>query len=280
MILKYLIRASLFLLVVIVLFIIITGGGFGNNRSPGPLENNKITFIAHRGLYNYYAENSYEGYEHCEEMGFASIETDIRVTKDKQLVVFHDDSTSRLLGKESLLDQINFSDLANYNLHFQGKATQNKVMRLDFFLENYKDKFIIYLDNKVNKRWVADSLIIHMKNNEAQNKVLVASSNLLFLSYIKYENKDIYTVLEGFDAGKEWIYHLIPKNFKPDYFSSFMSKVDDDQIAFMRNNRILDRKIVYGVDSSNVQAVLRSGIQHMIIDFDSSFTKVLHENMH
>jgi len=280
MILKFLIRILFLALTIVVLFILIAGGGFGNDRSPGPLDKSKITFIAHRGMSNYYAENSQEGYQQCKELGFAAIETDIRTTKDKHLIVFHDESTSRLLGKEALLDQIDYFELANYTLHYHGTATQNKIMSLDFFLENFKDKFIIYLDNKVNKRWVADSLIIHLKNNEAQYKVLVASSNLLFLSYIKYENKDIYTVLEGFDAGKEWIYHLIPKNFKPDYFSSFMSKVDDDQIAFMRNNRILDRKIVYGVDSSNVEAVLRSGIQHMIIDFDSSFTKILHENMH
>ena len=266
-------------ILVLALFVILTGGGFGTNSRTGPLEINKITFIAHRGLYNYYAENSLEGYERCEEMGFDAIETDIRVTKDRHLIVFHDDSTSRLLKKHSLIEQLNYADLDNYNLHFHGTPTQNKVLSLDLFLQNFKQKFTIYLDNKVNKKWVADSLVMKLKIVGAENSVIIASSNLLFLAYIKYKDKNLYTVLEGFDAGKEWIFHFIPKYYKPDYYSSFMSKVNEEQINFLRKNNILDRKIVYGVDSSNVNAVLKAGIQHMIIDFDSSLTSLLHEHL-
>jgi len=81
--------------------------------------------------------------------------------------------------------------------------------------------------------------------------------------------------LEGFNAGKEWIYYLIPKNFKPDYYSSFISKVDDRHLDFLRKNHLLDHKIVYGVDRNNLDFTLNSGIHNMILDFDSSFVEIL-----
>ncbi len=267
----------LFLLLTIfglIILILIVGGGLGRNLSPSLFEKNKITFIAHRGLYNYYAENSLEGYQQCEKMKFDAIETDIRVTRDRQLVVFHDDSTGRLLGFRSMLEELNKADLEKHFLFFQGRPTQNKVLSLDELLNHFQNKFIIYLDNKVNKKWVADSLVIHLEKKPAGQKIIVASSNLLFLSYLKFRNKNVYTALEGFDAGKEWIYYLIPRRFKPDYYSSFMSKVDEGQINFLHKNNLIENKIVYGVDSANVHTVIESGIQNMIIDFDSSFADI------
>jgi glycerophosphoryl diester phosphodiesterase len=276
---KKLIIIILALILPTVILVGVIGGGFGDNHSPKLFEENSTTFIAHRGLYNYYAENSYEGYRNCERMGFKAIETDIRVTKDRQLIVFHDDSTSRLLGVNSKIEELEMQDLKDRFLRFHGTATENKVMTLDDLLMNFQNSFIIYLDNKVNKRWVADSLLKHIELNQAGEKVILASSNLLFLSYVKYKNNSIHTALEGFDSGKEWIYSIIPKKFKPDYFSSFMSKVDKEHIEFLKENDLLDRKIVYGVDSTNVHSVIESGIKSMIIDFDSSFTDILHMSL-
>ena len=148
-------------------------------------------------------------------------------------------------------------------------------MSLNNFLSSFQKDFVIYLDNKVNKKWVADSLLSQITNRNAQGSVIVASSNLLFLSYIKFKNPDIFTALEGFNAGKEWIYSLIPKNFKPDYYSSFISKIDDKHLEFLKENQLLDHKIVYGVDSENLNYTLHSGLRNIILDFDSSFVEIL-----
>ena len=59
------------------------------------------TPIAHRGLHNVaegVPENSYAAFEKAIALGYA-IETDVRLTKDGALVLFHDDSMERLTGE-------------------------------------------------------------------------------------------------------------------------------------------------------------------------------------
>ncbi len=271
---RFLLVLTLLILAGILLLLLI-GGGFGRRPERTVFDSPTTNYIAHRGLYNYFAENSFEGYEHCRLMGFKAIETDIRVSKDNRLIVFHDDSTRRLLEINSTIDQIPFTELEGAHLYFNGAKTNNTVMSFNKFLNSFQKDFVIYLDNKVNKKWVADSLILQINKSSAQNSLVVASSNLLFLSYIKYKNPNVFTSLEGFNAGKEWIYYLIPKNFKPDYYSSFISKVDDRHLDFLRKNHLLDHKIVYGVDRNNLDFTLNSGIHNMILDFDSSFVEIL-----
>ena len=266
-----------FLLIVLslLLFIVISGGGFGKRIKTSVFEKDKITYIAHRGLFNYYAENSFEGYDRCRKMGFKAVETDVRVTNDNRIIIFHDDSTQRLLGINSVIDELSLETAQSSHLLFNGSVSENKIMTLSNFLIQFQDNFVIYLDNKVNKKWVADSLLQILDKRNVVNSVIVASSNLLFLSYIKYKNPKVYTALEGFNSGKEWIYNFIPKNYKPDYYSSFFSKVDFNHIEFLKNNDLLDYKIIYGVDRDNINSAINSGLQNMILDFDSSFIYLL-----
>ncbi|MBP6335398.1 MAG: hypothetical protein KA444_08000 [Bacteroidia bacterium] len=265
----------LYLLLGTILLLIISGGGFGEKESPVIFSEKKVNYIAHRGALHYFAENSSEGFDYCHDLGFNAIEADIRVTKDNSLIVFHDDSTKRLLGSDHLISDLDLIDIRSEFLHFNGIKTKNKILSIDELLEKYQNQFVLYLDNKVNKKWVADKLIDHIQKAEATNTTIIASSNLLFLSYIEFKNESINTALEGFDAGKEWIYYFIPRNFKPDFYSSFMSNVDTEHIDFLRRNNIIDQKIVYGTDSSNVKKVLQSGIRNLIIDFDSSFIDLI-----
>lgn len=55
------------------------------------------TPIAHRGLHGSAPENSMRAFEAAVAAGYA-IETDVRLTKDGVLVVFHDDSLLRMTG--------------------------------------------------------------------------------------------------------------------------------------------------------------------------------------
>ena len=57
----------------------------------------KNIFVAgHRGWYDKYPENTMEGFRAALELGVDQIETDIRVTKDGELVLFHDETVDRV----------------------------------------------------------------------------------------------------------------------------------------------------------------------------------------
>ncbi|MCW3085382.1 MAG: hypothetical protein JWP12_2748 [Bacteroidetes bacterium] len=83
------------------------------------------------------------------------------------------------------------------------------------------------------------------------------------------------TVLEGFNAGKEWMYYFIPKNLKPDFLSGFYSATNEAHVNWLKENDLLDSKIAYGVDLKNYKAVLKSGFKNILIDYDSLMEKDL-----
>ncbi|NUM80324.1 hypothetical protein HUU42_05915 [bacterium] len=57
----------------------------------------KILIMAHRGVtYSGFPENSLPGFQAVVDEGYDGVELDVRITKDKQLVVFHDIRLERL----------------------------------------------------------------------------------------------------------------------------------------------------------------------------------------
>lgn len=75
-------------------------------------------FVAHRGLFdnnNGVPENSIPAFEKAAERGFA-IETDVQMTKDGVLVVFHDDTLKRMTGSEGKLCELTFEQLRELRL--------------------------------------------------------------------------------------------------------------------------------------------------------------------
>ena len=75
-------------------------------------------YVAHRGLFdndNGTPENSLPAFEKAAHNGFA-IETDVQMTKDGILVVFHDDTLERMTGAEGKLHDFTFEELQKLRL--------------------------------------------------------------------------------------------------------------------------------------------------------------------
>ena len=72
--------------------------------------------IAHRGLHDETRpENGISAFRAAIEHGFA-IEMDVRFTKDRRLVVFHDDSLKRMTGDDRLVIDCTFEELLSLRL--------------------------------------------------------------------------------------------------------------------------------------------------------------------
>ena len=74
--------------------------------------------FAHRGLHakdKSVPENSLAAFSLAVEAGYG-IELDIRLTKDKQIVVFHDDTLLRMCGTDRRVDDFTYDELKNFRL--------------------------------------------------------------------------------------------------------------------------------------------------------------------
>lgn len=77
----------------------------------------KHRYFAHRGLYDNEKtpENSLDSFRKAVDAGYG-IELDVWLTKDKKLVVFHDNDTSRLCGKKLRVKDSAFDELRSLRL--------------------------------------------------------------------------------------------------------------------------------------------------------------------
>lgn len=78
----------------------------------------KGRFIAHRGLHGLLdntPENSLNAFKRAVELGFA-IEIDIHLTRDGQVVVFHDDTLNRVCGVDGKVEEKTLAELKQLRL--------------------------------------------------------------------------------------------------------------------------------------------------------------------
>lgn len=73
--------------------------------------------IAHRGIHDNKTiyENTIEAFQLAIKKGYI-IELDIRITKDKQIVVFHDENTKRITKQDKLVEESTYKELNNQNI--------------------------------------------------------------------------------------------------------------------------------------------------------------------
>lgn len=72
-----------------------------------------LLFISHRGYHREFPENSLLAFEHSFYHHYQMIETDVNMTKDGQLILFHDNNLQRMTGRNIHVADINLQDLQN-----------------------------------------------------------------------------------------------------------------------------------------------------------------------
>lgn len=73
--------------------------------------------VCPQGLHNQDlgSENSLAAFKAAKDLGFG-VELDVRLTKDGQVIVFHDDTLRRLCGKADRVRDLNYEDLCTLRL--------------------------------------------------------------------------------------------------------------------------------------------------------------------
>jgi len=66
---------------------------------------------AHRGAMDTYPENTIPAFEEAIRLGVQMIELDVRLTKDKYLVIIHDETVDRTTGGSGKIEDLTLSDI-------------------------------------------------------------------------------------------------------------------------------------------------------------------------
>lgn len=100
--------------------------------------------IAHRGLHNEkYPENSLSAFENAIKNGYA-IETDVHLSKDNKIVVFHDDNLLRMTGLDKDISDLSLKKIKELKLN----GTDETIPTFDEFLNCIAGRTEILIETK------------------------------------------------------------------------------------------------------------------------------------
>lgn len=80
-----------------------------------------VRIVGHRGAAGYEPENTIASFQKAIALGCDRTELDVRVSKDKQLIVFHDEDVSRVTESKGLVRELLFKELHQLRVYKDGK---------------------------------------------------------------------------------------------------------------------------------------------------------------
>lgn len=139
-----------------------------------------MLIIGHRGASGLAPENTLESLEAGVESGADMLEFDVRLTKDKVLVLVHDFHTYRTHKKLSLISRTNYAKLID--------ITNGDIVRLEEVLDIYFGKIMlnIELKSKGSGKELVKLLKKHyITNTDDWQKLLISSFKAIELTSVR-----------------------------------------------------------------------------------------------
>ncbi|MCQ2479658.1 MAG: glycerophosphodiester phosphodiesterase [Clostridia bacterium] len=96
--------------------------------------------IAHRGFSGKYPENTMLAFKKAIEAGADGIELDVHFTKDKELVIIHDETIDRTTDGTGEVESFTYEELSKFNAYgrFEGQFDFQKIPTLREYFELVK----------------------------------------------------------------------------------------------------------------------------------------------
>ncbi len=145
--------------------------------------------FAHRGLHSEdksVPENSLEAFRLAGRAGYGA-ELDVRLTKDGQVVVFHDDTLDRMCGVSGRVDEKSYDELKLLSL----AGTNQRIPLLTEVLEVYggRGPLIVEIKNGPRNRELCEKTYAIL--SDYPGEVCVESFNPRILRWFRFHAKDI-----------------------------------------------------------------------------------------
>lgn len=233
----------------------------------------KFVNYAHRGASEYAPENTMSAFRLGVEMGANGIETDVQITKDSMLVLFHDDTLTRVTGESGKICDYTFSELQEFWVKKGEK--RDKIVKFEDFLTEFGEKDLTFaIELKV--RNVAKPTVELLKKYGILSKCILTS-------FIYDEILDAKKIEPSIECG----YLAYVKN--ADEIDGILTQMKADGIEefcpeaqFIEKERVEEwhelgfRVRAWGVyDEELMKKVFYSGADGMTVNFPDKLTNLL-----
>jgi glycerophosphoryl diester phosphodiesterase len=141
--------------------------------------------IAHRGFSGHYPENTILAFRKAIDAGADGIEFDVRATRDRALIVFHDSNLKRLCGIKEKISDKNFAELEKI------KVADENIPLLRSVLEFLKKSPLSLIILEMKVRGFEEELLELIWGLELSEKIIVSSIDKRIIGKIRSLDPDL-----------------------------------------------------------------------------------------
>jgi len=220
----------------------------------GDIQSDETLLIAHRGFGNYAPDNTLSAIKSAIDYGLGGVDLDSQLTKDEELIIFHDPKLDRLTNgtgviRDKTLEELKRID-AGYGFH--KNFTNYKILTLDEMIKEVNGEILMIVElksAKIKSEGIEEKAVKAIQENNAYNNVYLSSFNPFVIYRIEKIDNKVNTVFIfrdivpndptqfakiPFFLKKESFRKAIRKIIKPDFLSIEIT-VKDDTIIQLQN---------------------------------------------
>lgn len=155
-----------------------------------------MKIIAHRGSSGNAPENTAASMNMAVESGCDGIETDLQLTKDKKVVVFHDWNVNRTTDGTGNIKDLTFEELSKLDngSWFDEKFKGERIIKLEELLDIVPEDITLNLELKSigdDFRGLEEEVIKILNTKKRKNNIIISSFNHKVLENVRKLDKDI-----------------------------------------------------------------------------------------
>lgn len=185
--------------------------------------------IGHRGSPTKITENTAPSFQKALAQGADGIEMDIRLSKDKQIVVFHDKDLKRLSNRLDTVESLSLAELQTIELKKEeGQREEAHIPSLNELVSLLAQAKVVNIEIKSNSLFhghnILNPLIEFLDKNHLDDKCIISSFNPLILMKLRLRRpKTIIGFLYNHDqlfhglSNLVWMLRVQPENLHIHY---------------------------------------------------------------
>lgn len=158
--------------------------------------------LGHRGVPKDCQENTSAGFRRAVELGIDGVEFDVYLTKDKKVVVFHDEDVKRLTGEEGNITDMTWDQISR--LRIQRKVDmgdgvvceyekEEGIPLLEEVLEEFKGKLLMNIEMKWGSRHTGTEVAKLVRKTGTEDHIVATSFDLIVLRYFEEEYPGLHS---------------------------------------------------------------------------------------
>ena len=236
----------------------------------------EIAIVAHRGFWNCdeagKAKNSVAGLEQAQKNDFWASEFDVNMTKDGELLVFHDGNVEGVS-----IEKHPASTFAYYRL-----KNGEPIPTLDQYLEQAKKapETMLVFELKKHLKKSSESKAVKLSIKKLQEHGLFSPDRVMFISFSKHICKEFARLAPGFTV------QYLEKDADPDELVKYGINGIDIRHNVLRNNKnMFDRARANGMSintwtvnkEEDIRKMIELGVDQITSDYPLLVRQLLQE---